>query len=276
MAVGVRNGISIRSGQMRVSSSGRRADALVVRRAVRSSAACRGTASDSRPGDRDFREAPGAPKSAGVAAVYARRMAGAEHWDERYGTVGSTELSWFEAEPAVSLELIDSLGVDSNQSVIDVGGGASLLIDRLLGRGHDDLAVLDISALALAEARRRTGDPAAVEWIEADLATWEPPRRWDVWHDRAVAHFLTTDGQRAAYARALSGALGPDGAFVIGAFAPDGPTHCSGLEVRRQSFDDLADLVGDALITERRHHIHRTPSGGEQSFNWIAGRCNSA
>lgn len=202
-------------------------------------------------------------------------MAGAEHWDERYETVGSTEVSWFEAEPAVSLELLDFLGVGSSHSVIDVGGGASLLVDRLLARGHDDLAVLDISAVALAEARRRTGDPDAVEWIEVDLATWEPSRCWNVWHDRVVAHFLTTDEERAAYARALSAAIGPGGAFVIGAFAPDGPTHCSGLEVRRQSFDDLAELVGDASITTRHHHTHRTPSGGDQSFNWIAGLCIS-
>ncbi len=202
-------------------------------------------------------------------------MADAAHWDDRYETVGSTEVSWFEAEPTVSIGLLDSLGIGSSQSIIDVGGGASLLVDRLLARGHDDLAVLDVSGAALAEARRRTGDPAAVEWIEADLVTWKPSRRWEVWHDRAVAHFLTTDEERAAYTNALSAALGPDGAFVIGAFAPDGPTHCSGLEVRRQSFDDLAQLAGDASITERRHHTHTTPSVSDQSFNWIAGRRTS-
>lgn len=199
-------------------------------------------------------------------------MADAAHWNSRYETVGSTEVSWFEAEPTVSVELLAELGIGADQSVIDVGGGASRLVDRLLAAGHTDLAVLDLSGAALAEARQRVGDPAAVEWIEADLVTWEPARRWDVWHDRAVVHFLTSDEERAVYAARLADAIEPDGAFVIGAFAPDGPTQCSGLEVRRQSFDDLAELVGEALIIERRHHVHLTPSGATQSFNWIAGR----
>lgn len=210
-----------------------------------------------------------------LAGATVPAMADAAHWDDRYATIGSTEVSWFEAEPTVSLELIDALGTTSDRSVIDIGGGASSLVDRLLTRGHHDLAVLDLSAAALAEARQRTGDPGAVEWIEADLTSWAPPRRWDLWHDRAVAHFLTTDVQRAAYTAALAAAVEPGGAFVIGAFAPDGPTHCSGLEVRRQSFDDLAQLAGEADITEQRHHVHRTPGGGDQSFNWIAGRLRS-
>lgn len=207
---------------------------------------------------------------------YGPVMADATHWDDRYETIGSTGVSWFEAEPTVSLALVDVLGISSHHSVIDIGGGASLLVDRLLARGHHDLAVLDVSAVALAEARRRTGEPDAVEWIEADLLTWVPSRRWNLWHDRAVAHFLTTDAQRAAYARALALAVEPGGAFVIGAFAPDGPTHCSGLAVRRQSFDDLAQLAGDATIVEERRHVHHTPGGGEQPFNWIAGRRPSA
>jgi trans-aconitate methyltransferase len=199
-------------------------------------------------------------------------MADAAHWNDRYRTVGSSEVSWYESEPTVSLELLDLLGVSPDQSVIDIGGGASALVDHLLARGHDDLAVLDLSAAALDEARQRTGDPEMVIWIEGDLVTWAPPRRWQVWHDRAVAHFLTTDDQRAAYARTLAAATGPGAAVVLGAFAPDGPTHCSGLEVRRQSFDDLVELAGDLDVIERRHHLHRTPSGGEQSFSWIAGR----
>jgi trans-aconitate methyltransferase len=198
-------------------------------------------------------------------------MADAEHWNDRYRTVGSTEVSWYEPAPTVSLELLDLLGVGADRSVIDIGGGASALVDHLLVRGHRDLAVLDLSVAALDEARERTGDPTAVTWIEADLLSWTPPRRWEVWHDRAVLHFLTTDDQRAVYARALAAATEPGAAVVLGAFAPDGPTHCSGLEVRRQTFDDLAALAGNIDVVERRHHLHRTPGGGEQSFNWIAG-----
>ncbi len=194
------------------------------------------------------------------------------HWDDRYRTVGATEVSWYEPEPTVSLELLDALAIGPERSLVDVGGGASTLVDHLLARGHQDLAILDLSAVALDEARRRLDDPAGVTWIHHDLLTWEPTRTWQVWHDRAVLHFLTTDEQRRAYARTLAAALAPGGAFVLGAFAPDGPTHCSGLEVRRQGFDDLAELVGeDAHIVERRHHLHHTPSGADQSFNWIAG-----
>lgn len=199
-------------------------------------------------------------------------MADAAHWNDRYRTIGATDVSWYEAEPTVSLELFDILGIGPNDPVIDIGGGASTLVDHLLGRGHEDLAVLDLSVAALDEAKHRTGDPTAITWINEDLLTWVPPRRWRVWHDRAVLHFLTTDHERDAYARTIAAALEPGGSFVLGAFAPDGPTHCSGLEVRRQSFDDLADLVGASHVIERRHHLHRTPSGGEQSFNWIAGR----
>lgn len=199
-------------------------------------------------------------------------MGDAAHWDDRYRTVGASEVSWYESEPTTSLELIDSLGIGPDQSVIDIGGGASALVDHLLRRGHDDIAVLDLSTAALDEARNRLPDTDAVTWIHQDLLTWMPPRRWEVWHDRAVLHFLTTDEQRSAYANVLAAALEPGGAFVLGAFAPDGPTRCSGLEVRRQSFEDLAALAGDAEVLEQRHHIHRTPGGGEQSFNWIAGR----
>ena len=198
-------------------------------------------------------------------------MADAAHWNDRYRTVGSTEVSWYEPEPTASLELLDILDVNVDQSVIDIGGGASTLVDPLLDRGHRDLAVLDLSAAALDEARARTGNPAAVTWIEGDLLSWTPRRRWQVWHDRAVAHFLTTDDQRTDYTQALAAAIEPGGAVVLGAFAPDGPTHCSGLEVRRQTFDDLAELAGNIEIIERRHHLHHTPGGGEQSFNWIAG-----
>lgn len=199
-------------------------------------------------------------------------MADRAHWDERYRAIGTTQVSWFEPAPRTSLELLDALGVTPDQSVIDVGGGASTLVDHLLGRGHGDVAVLDISSAALDAARQRLDNPDTVTWINAGLLTWVPPRHWNAWHDRAVLHFLTTDEQRSQYAERLAAALEPGGAFVLGAFALDGPTHCSGLEVRRQSFDDLAELAGDAEVVEARRQVHHTPAGGEQPFNWIAGR----
>jgi SAM-dependent methyltransferase len=202
-------------------------------------------------------------------------VAGVEHWDERYRTVGSSSVSWYEAEPTVSLRLLDALGVTAAHSVIDVGGGASVLVDRLLERGHADLAVLDLSAVALAEARDRLGDPPAVTWIEADLRAWEPPRRWDVWHDRAVLHFLTDDADRSTYVETMRRALVPGAAFVIGTFAEDGPTECSSLPVRRQKAEDLVELLdglGEIEVVERLRHVHHTPGGADQPFTWVAGR----
>lgn len=145
-------------------------------------------------------------------------------------------------------------------------------MDQLLRRGHRDVAVLDISAVALDEARGRLGDPECVEWIERDLLVWEPSRRWSVWHDRAVLHFLVDDDDRASYVGLLRRSLDPGGAFVVGVFAEDGPTECSGLPVRRSSAVDLVELFGDVEIVAQLRHVHRTPGGTDQPFNWFAGR----
>jgi SAM-dependent methyltransferase len=199
-------------------------------------------------------------------------MTGARHWDDRYRTVGASAVSWFEETPAVSLELLDQLGVVPHDSVIDVGGGASRLVDHLVQRGHRDLAVLDLSSVALDDARRRLDDPVGVEWIACDLLTWQPDRTWSVWHDRAVLHFLVDDDDRSSYVRLLRHALEPGGALVIGVFAEDGPTQCSGLPVRRSSPGELLELVGDVDVVAERRHVHRTPGGADQSFNWLAAR----
>ena len=172
----------------------------------------------------------------------------------------------------MSLGMFDQLGVTPRDSVIDIGGGASRLVDHLLEQGHTDVAVLDLSAVALREAQRRLGDPEGVEWIDDDLLVWEPMRRWSVWHDRAVLHFLTDDEDRISYVARLRRALEPGGAFVIGVFAQDGPTECSGLPVRRSTPEELVELVGDVEVVAELHHVHRTPGGADQPFNWIAGR----
>lgn len=197
------------------------------------------------------------------------------YWDDRYDTIGSHAVSWYEERPDTSLELLTLVGITPPASVIDVGGGASALVDRLLERGHRDLAVLDLSAVALREARTRLEDPPEVTWIEADVTSWQPDRTRDAWHDRAVLHFLTDDLARDRYLATLRRALEPGGAFVIGTFAEDGPTHCSGLPVRRHRADDLAHLLADAAIIDQRRQIHRTPAGVDQPFNWIAGRLHA-
>lgn len=199
-------------------------------------------------------------------------VAGEEHWDDRYQTVGSKAVSWYQERPEASLDLLTAAGVGPADSVLDVGGGASTLVDHLLAAGHTDVAVLDVSSVALKDARARLGEPPGVTWIHADLLTWTPPRRWAVWHDRAVLHFMVDDAHRDRYVALLRRTLGPGGAFVIGTFAEDGPTDCSGLPVRRYSQDDLVALLGDVEVVARRREVHRTPGDADQPFTWLAGR----
>lgn len=195
-----------------------------------------------------------------------------EHWSTRYRTIGADAVSWYQERPTTSLELLEAAGVGPEQSVIDVGGGASTLVDHLLAAGHTDLAVLDLSEVALAVARDRVGDTPAVTWLARDLLTWDPPRTWDAWHDRAVLHFLLDEDDRRRYVGTLRRAVRPGGAVVIGSFAEDGPTECSLLPVRRHSAADLRDLLGDVEVVAERREVHRTPNGGSQPFRWIAAR----
>ena len=197
----------------------------------------------------------------------------AEHWDSRYESIGAEAVGWFESRPAVSMELLSTLGVSRSDSVIDVGGGASRLVDHLLAAGHQDVTVLDVSHVAIDSARRRVGEAAPVTWLVEDILSWTPPRAWDAWHDRMLLHFLVSDEQRAAYLDALRRALKPRGAVVICTFAENGPEGCSALPVRRHSLADLSSFLGpDVEIVETRHVIHTTPGGVEQPHNWIAGR----
>lgn len=197
-----------------------------------------------------------------------------DHWNAVYGSKADTDTSWFESVPTDSLAMLDRLDVEIGQSVIDVGGGTSALVDTLRARGHRDLSVLDISGEALERSRERLGDDAdAVGWVVADLTDWTPTRQYDVWHDRAVFHFLTAPEARAAYLSSLRAALRPGGALVIATFAPSGPEQCSGLPVVRYSAEGLTDALGPGIqIVDRREIFHTTPWGSEQPFTWIGGR----
>jgi len=197
------------------------------------------------------------------------------HWDGRYLSVGSKRVSWYQDAPTMSLDLIDALDISIATPIIDVGGGASTLVDRLLQRGHEDLTILDISAVALDTARERLDDPTGVTWVHQNLLTWRPSRRWGLWHDRAVLHFLTEARDQATYLTLLRRALNPDGAFIIGTFAEDGPTHCSSLAVSRYSADQLSTMFEEFDLIAHRREVHRTPRGADQPFNWIAGRRRS-
>ena len=195
------------------------------------------------------------------------------HWDERYTTIGATEVSWYEPAPTMSLDVFDAVGVTARSSVIDVGGGASHLVDALLDRGYEDLTVLDVSDAALREARDRIGETTAVSWIQSDLLHWQPRRTWQVWHDRAVFHFLTDPADRAIYRDLLHAAVEPGGVIVVATFDADGPEWCSGLPVRRYEAAGLAAELGpDLAVLTSGGTVHRTPSGGVQPFTWVALR----
>jgi SAM-dependent methyltransferase len=197
-----------------------------------------------------------------------------QHWDEVYGTKAEDAVSWFQEEPATSLRMLDEAGVPPTASVVDVGGGASRLVDALLARGHDDVTVLDISEHGVATARRRLGDDARrVGWVVADVTRWEPSRAFDVWHDRAVLHFLTEPADAARYCAVAAQVVGAGGLVVVATFAPDGPETCSGLPVQRYDAAGLAALFGAAWEPEIAHRqVHVTPWGAEQPFTWLALR----
>jgi 2-polyprenyl-3-methyl-5-hydroxy-6-metoxy-1,4-benzoquinol methylase len=192
------------------------------------------------------------------------------HWQTVYRTKGEREVSWFQESPAISLELIHATGVGPDASVIDIGGGASRLVDALLAEGFRSVSVLDVSEQALSIARGRLGPRGAgVDWIVADITAWRPARTYDVWHDRAVFHFLTEPADRAAYAARVRDAVRPSGHVIVGTFAPDGPERCSGLPVMRHDAASIGAVLGDAFQPiESRRHDHRTPGGNIQHFQF--------
>lgn len=184
------------------------------------------------------------------------------------------ELSWFQREPKMSLQWISQMARATSDAIIDVGGGTSELVDRLLQQGFTDVTVLDIAAQALDRVRERLGSEGRrVHFVRHDVLTWSPERTYDVWHDRAVFHFLTDPNDRANYVALSARAVKPGGALVLATFAEDGPTHCSGLPVARYSPDTAAAVFGEAFTPvthEREEHV--TPAGVVQPFTWIVLR----
>jgi SAM-dependent methyltransferase len=192
-----------------------------------------------------------------------------DHWESVYRNKGATEVSWYQAEAKVSLDLIRRVAPESDAPILDVGGGASTLVDGLLGAGYRRVTVLDLSGAALALAQQRIGErAAAVTWVESDVLTGPlPAAGYAVWHDRAVFHFLTDAGDRARYVATVREAVQPGGYVIVASFAPEGPTRCSGLEVVRYSPETMHAQFGEGfrpLDTVREDH--HTPSGVTQAF----------
>ncbi len=192
------------------------------------------------------------------------------HWEQVYRDKAPEAVSWFQPDPALSRQLIEATGIGTDAAVIDVGGGASRLVDCLLEAGYRDVSVLDIAPSALAHARKRLGEAAkAVSWIEADITRFAPPKRYALWHDRAVFHFLTEAQDRERYRQAVLEGLAPGGHLIIAAFALDGPTRCSGLDIVRYDSEGLQRVLGPAFrLRDSVHEIHHTPGGGEQKFGY--------
>jgi trans-aconitate methyltransferase len=196
------------------------------------------------------------------------------HWQNVYATKAESDVSWFQENPAPSLDLIAATGISSDAAMIDVGGGASRLVDHLLERGFRQLSILDLSANALEQAKKRLGRRGdGVEWIVADIAAWQPVRVYDLWHDRAAFHFLTEPADRDAYVACLKKAMRPGGNVIIATFAPDGPERCSGLPIVRYDAAGLARTLGDGFgLVETRSHRHTTPWHSVQSFQFSSFR----
>ena len=192
------------------------------------------------------------------------------HWEDVYIRKGENEVSWFQENPALSLELIEDLGGAVDTAIIDVGGGTSRLADALVRKGFQTVTVLDLSEAAVTATKVRLGDLAEqVRWIVADATTWHPTETYDIWHDRAAFHFLTDEQDRAAYIARMRQSLKTGGHAVIATFALDGPERCSGLPVVRYSPESLArTLGGDFSLIGTRDHAHTTPWGAVQSFQF--------
>lgn len=191
-----------------------------------------------------------------------------QHWEQVYAQKQPTEVSWFQPRPEYSLSLIAAAAIDKNQPIIDLGGGASRLVDHLLDEGYCDLTVLDISGAALQHSRARLGQRAArVSWLEADATAFEPPKSYALWHDRAVFHFLTDPADREAYRQRLARGLEAGGHLIIATFALDGPERCSNLPVQRYSPETLSAELGTGYrLVETLSEAHITPAQKKQHF----------
>ena len=193
-----------------------------------------------------------------------------EHWDKAHAARHPRDVSWYQQLPALSLKMIQESNVAADTPIIDVGGGASLLVDFLLDDGYRDITVLDLSGIALDKARLRLGEKSSrVEWIEQDITCFETERKYGLWHDRALFHFLTLENDRGKYIQALRRALQPGGQLVISTFAIGGPERCSGLDIVQYDAQKLErELGGGFTLLEQEQVLHQTPAQKEQLFGF--------
>jgi ubiquinone/menaquinone biosynthesis C-methylase UbiE len=194
-----------------------------------------------------------------------------DHWEQVYQNKSPLAVSWFQQKPVLSLELIQHTGIVKSSALIDIGGGASTLVDHLLEEGYRNISVLDISSNALSHAQQRLGPRAnSVQWIVADITAFKASLKYQVWHDRAVFHFLTDAVDRSAYVAVLKQSLLPGGHVIIAAFAIGGPLKCSGLDIVQYDANKLCTELGtDFELVEETGELHTTPDGRQQKFGYF-------
>lgn len=200
-----------------------------------------------------------------------------DHWDNTYRTKSDTEVSWYQLVPERSLAFVTAAAPHPSAAIIDIGGGTSRLVDQLLMKTYTDVTVLDISAAALERSRQRLKAASdKIGWVIADITRWRPERTWDVWHDRAVFHFLTDPAAQDAYIAALMAGTRPGSHVVMATFALDGPLRCSGLPIQRYSAETLAARLGPVFALEAEAlETHPTPFGTTQAFSYaVFRRCS--
>lgn len=197
-----------------------------------------------------------------------------KHWENIYHTKETNELSWYQPNPATSLDFFQQFDIPKSARIIDIGGGDSYLVDHLLDLGYQDITVLDISESALEKAKLRLGDHAnKVKWIAADAVTFKPTEKYDFWHDRAAFHFLTQEQDIENYIDNVQQSIKPNGILVIGTFSEQGPKKCSGIEIKQYSETTMTDQLSNYFEKIKCITVdHTTPSGTIQNFVFCSFR----
>jgi len=199
------------------------------------------------------------------------RLDAKKHWEELYHSTSPGKVSWYQENPAISLDFIEKTGLPKEAPILDVGSGASTLVDQLLLRGYRNLALLDVSTRALMLTRQRLGGKATdVAWHHGDVTRYSLPEQYSLWHDRAAFHFLVDPSDRRAYVTSLRQGLRPQGHLILATFAVGGPTRCSGLDVTQYDTQKITTELGqDFRLIETLEELHQTPAGVEQLFSYF-------
>ncbi len=195
-----------------------------------------------------------------------------EHWNNIYSKKNFSEVTWYQAEPKMSLSLISGLGLAKTARILDVGAGSSTLVDFLLAYGFQSISLLELSQNAFLQSKERLGDKSEkVNWLEGDVTGFKANEKFDLWHDRAVFHFLTNAQDQNKYIKSLNDSLKVGAFFIISTFAEDGPLKCSGLEIVRYAKDELIAKIGSNFeLLDFKKETHVSPGGMEQKFNyWV-------